>query len=278
MNHPDIEMLTQFALDDPLALDAATLVHISDCAQCMREVQQIQRVVDATLAIGGRADLKTLEAPPDRVWEGIVAAVDALEAGAQQSDSDAVRPVPVPRTTDDDVERGWLFSDGAAGTDHGSVDGHRADDGRHSRATTAWQLVAAAVIGAVVGAGAMWVISQSDDAPSDQPETVASSTLQGIAGHDASGVVDLVKTESGRELHVDLDPGEVGKGFIQVWLLDEQTQGMVALGVLENDTGTFAVPRDINLSEYSLVDVSLEPFDGDPAHSTVSLARGRVPS
>ena len=40
---------------------------------------------------------------------------------------------------------------------------------------------------------------------------------------------------------------------------------------------TFTVPPSLNLARYSQVDVSREPFDGDPAHSSVSLARGDVP-
>ena len=52
---------------------------------------------------------------------------------------------------------------------------------------------------------------------------------------------------------------------------------MVALGVIDGAKGTFTVPQALNLSKFDQVDVSREPFDGDPAHSTVSLARGPVP-
>ena len=53
---------------------------------------------------------------------------------------------------------------------------------------------------------------------------------------------------------------------------------MVALGVIDGTRGVFTVPASLNLTRYSEVDVSREPFDGDPAHSTVSLARGPVPT
>jgi hypothetical protein len=66
-------------------------------------------------------------------------------------------------------------------------------------------------------------------------------------------------------------------GFVEVWLLDAKTGGMVALGVLDGDHGSFAVPPGLDLSAYDQVDVSKEPYDGDPAHSTESLARGRLP-
>ena len=48
MTHPDPEVLTQLAMNEPLALDAETLVHISDCEQCSAEVAALQRVVSAT--------------------------------------------------------------------------------------------------------------------------------------------------------------------------------------------------------------------------------------
>ena len=72
----------------------------------------------------------------------------------------------------------------------------------------------------------------------------------------------------------DLDGGP---GFVEVWLLDAETGGMVSLGVLDGDHGSWAVPADLDLSAYDQVDVSREPYDGDPAHSQVSLARGRLP-
>jgi anti-sigma-K factor RskA len=71
--------------------------------------------------------------------------------------------------------------------------------------------------------------------------------------------------------------GGGGTGFHEVWLADAQAQRMVALGVLEGTSGTFAVPDGVSLQAYPLVDISLEPYDGDPAHSATSVARGLFP-
>ena len=60
-------------------------------------------------------------------------------------------------------------------------------------------------------------------------------------------------------------------------LLEAKTGGMVSLGVLDGDRGSYAVPPGLDLTAYDQVDVSREPYDGNPAHSKVSLARGRVP-
>ena len=53
---------------------------------------------------------------------------------------------------------------------------------------------------------------------------------------------------------------------------------LVSLGVMTSDSGTFPVPAGLNLSEYPIVDVSDEPVDGNPAHSSVSIVRGTLVS
>lgn len=44
--------------------------------------------------------------------------------------------------------------------------------------------------------------------------------------------------------------------------------------MLDGTDGRFTVPADIDLAEYSLVDISEEPDDGDPQHSGDSIVRG----
>lgn len=269
MQHPDIELLTQFALDDPLALDAATLVHVNECEQCTREIEQLRRVVDATLLIGGRSELRVFETPSPDVWSRIVAEIDAAEgedgegeehapgeSAAAQPPADDAAPAPIPL-----VAR------------HRDPSAPAEEPASRRRG---WTLLAAAVAGVVIGAGVTWAVARDSDDGS-QPTTIATSELSGFDGHDASGTATLEDKNSRQALKIDLDPGQVGDGFLQVWLLDADTGGMVALGVLDDDNGTFAVPHGLDLAQYSQIDVSLEPFDGDPAHSAVSLARGPVP-
>jgi anti-sigma-K factor RskA len=75
---------------------------------------------------------------------------------------------------------------------------------------------------------------------------------------------------------VDLDDGEQGDGFREVWLIKADASALVSLGVLEGSTGVFEVPDGIDLREYVLVDISLEPEDGDPDHSGDSIVRGEL--
>ncbi|HSS68819.1 MAG TPA: anti-sigma factor [Nocardioidaceae bacterium] len=304
MEHPDEEVLTQFALDDPLALDAATLVHISDCDRCTAEIQDIQRVVDAALAAGGRPDLQTTVAPPPSVWERVLVEVGAGSTGtadvATQPGPTALAPV---ETTDsftadsyitesaeptapaalaavepvDADEPIWLFEQpGELAT---TASGPAQSLDRPTDRRTLWQVAVAAAVGLVLGAGVTWIVVDTDSSTTQAVTgDVKTSVLTGIDGHTTSGEISLAEGSNGApEITINIDNLDKGPGFLQAWLLDADTGGMVALGVLDGSKGTFAVPPSLNLSHYSQVDVSREPFDGDPAHSTVSLARGPVP-
>ncbi|MGI9604933.1 MAG: anti-sigma factor [Acidimicrobiales bacterium] len=65
---------------------------------------------------------------------------------------------------------------------------------------------------------------------------------------------------------------------IEIWLLRPDLSDMVSLGVIDDTVGWVPVPDDIDLSEFSVVDVSLEPDDGDPTHSGRSILRGSLVS
>jgi anti-sigma-K factor RskA len=52
---------------------------------------------------------------------------------------------------------------------------------------------------------------------------------------------------------------------------------MIALGALTSGSqGRFTIPPGTNLAQYTIVDVSVESFDGDPAHSKQSMLRGTL--
>jgi hypothetical protein len=131
----------------------------------------------------------------------------------------------------------------------------------------------------VLGAGVTWLVADKDSTTTPTVSgDVKTSVLTGIDGHATSGEISLAEGNNGApEITINIDNLDKGPGFLQAWLLDADTGGMVALGVLDGTKGSFTVPPSLNLSRYSQIDVSREPFDGDPAHSTVSLARGPVP-
>jgi Anti-sigma-K factor rskA len=136
-------------------------------------------------------------------------------------------------------------------------------------------LVAAAVLaGAVIGAGTVAVVQNMDDG-----EEVTAVALDPLAGNEASGRAEVVLLKDGtRVLNVDLKAPESDDSYYEIWLIDRDVVGMFPLGVVQPGTQTVELPTGLDLGEYPIVDVSVEPLDGDPTHSGVSIARGQLES
>jgi len=217
--------------------DEDTRRHVATCARCHGDLATIARVRIAGEQLTADPALGTLARPPRGVWENI-----QREVG--ESVAVPVAPVAASRAR------------------------------RPSRRS--WVLVAASVAaGVVLGASVAAVIARGDDSTAAQ--SARTSSLDPLGDHVTSGTLALTGTSPRESLSVDLHDSDPGDGFLEVWLLDAKTGGMVALGVLDGDHGSYAVPAGLDLAAYDQVDVSREPFDGDPAHSKTSLARGQVP-
>ncbi|WP_437440904.1 anti-sigma factor [Rathayibacter oskolensis] len=131
-------------------------------------------------------------------------------------------------------------------------------------------VAAAAALVVGVAGGAWWQASRPD-----QAVVVARADLAAFPGwQGASGTAELEDTDGERELVVHLDATGGAQAYREVWLIASDASGLVGLGVLDGTDGRFTVPADVDLSQYSLVDVSEEPLDGDPSHSGDSIVRG----
>jgi anti-sigma-K factor RskA len=134
-------------------------------------------------------------------------------------------------------------------------------------------LVALAAAAAVVVVVAVSAVLRDDDA-APVTEQVALAGLPDFA--DVSGSATVVIDGDRRSLGVDLSPVEVPPGsHLELWLLDESVEELVPLGLLADDA-PHTIPPDVDLTATPIVDVSVEPDDGNPAHSGVSVARGRI--
>jgi hypothetical protein len=139
-------------------------------------------------------------------------------------------------------------------------------------------VAAGLLVGAAVGAAV------TDDGPSspgpattDPGAAVAAARLDPFGEWDSTGEATLRDTGGRWDLTVQLTapPPDTEGGFYEVWLLSADG-GAQSLGALQGDAGSYVVPAGVDLSEYDTVDVSLEPYDGDPTHSTDSIARGTL--
>ena len=105
---------------------------------------------------------------------------------------------------------------------------------------------------------------------------VASTSLAALPKHEGGGEAEIISTPQGKELIIDVSQLSTGEGFYEVWLIDPETFQMIGLGALASDSGRFPIPDGLDLTRYTVVDVSLEPFDGDPVHSRDSVVRGQL--
>lgn len=148
-----------------------------------------------------------------------------------------------------------------------------------------WVAMAAAA-GIMVGAAAVWagynVLGQGPEAGPSPTQTappavvVAEAPLQPLASYTASGKALVEKLPDGtRQLVVQLSDAPIS-GFREVWVISPDLSKLVSLGVLDGEPGVFAIPEGLDLAQYPIVDVSNEPFDGNPAHSSDSIARGEL--
>lgn len=131
-------------------------------------------------------------------------------------------------------------------------------------------LTAAAALVLLAGVVAVAVLAGRDP----EPTVVASSALDLLPG-DGEGHAELVEVDGRLRLRVDLAGVEPDDGFLEVWLIDPEVTQLVSLGPVRED-GLYDLPPTIDPKAFPIVDVSIEPLDGDPTHSGNSVLRGQL--
>jgi hypothetical protein len=261
--HCTPEDLALAALREPLPDTAAA--HLAGCAQCTGEAGRLRRAVDV-LAVPELADPGPPVAPPPGLWAGIAAATGVVTAPRPEvvaASAPSAGPVP-------DVPPVPLAVPPAPAAPAAPLAPVVPLRPRRSRVLLA--AAAALVVGLGVGAGAVALLGGDDDGVA-----VAAAELDPLEGSGASGSASVVEREDGtRVLRVELSAGAPDEGYYEAWLLTESVSGLVPLGVVRPGTEEFELPAGLDLGEYPVVDVSVEPLDGDPAHSGQSIARGEL--
>ena len=190
------------------------------------------------------------ERPSEAVWDGIVielgATVDRVVAGPGAVDASPKSSVPEP-------EAGAVVRDISSARSWGR--------------RTAFLTAAAAAV--LLIALPLAIALRGDDAPDRRAELAA------LADFDGTGQAEL----AGRDLSVRFDGVDAPSGsFYELWLLDldaGEVNDLRSLGRVEVAAdGTFVIPDDVDLDRFDVVDVSVEPDDGDPDHSGASILRG----
>lgn len=264
MSHLDPERLALIALGEPA--EPGEQAHLEGCDQCAAERDEL-----AAAVMVGRAtvDMGGLEAPPERVWQGILRDIASADTGEDAR--------PSGLATDAAAPAAQSVTDGAAPAPRDPSPPTRArartSGARAGRSRMFFTLAASiAVLLVIVGIG-----FAVRPAP---PVELAAATLEAFPQHPgASGTAVVVETDGTQRVRVSVDAADTSAdGFREVWLITADASALVSLGMLEGSEGEFAIPDGIDIGEYVLVDVSLEPTDGDPTHSGDSIVRGELHS
>lgn len=151
----------------------------------------------------------------------------------------------------------------------------RAARGGPARRTSMRLAAAAAVAGLLVGSVATGlIVAANDDGTAGR--VLARTRLAALPERSGSGDAELLGSGTGRVLEVDVRGLTRGDGFYEVWLLGAEGTRLVSLGLLDGTTARFPIPPEVDVADYPVVDVSLEPADGNPAHSGDSIVRGSL--
>ncbi len=200
---------------------------------------------------GGLPEMPT-EQPTEAVWDAITAELGPTVAGSPSSAGDRSSVPSAPSV---------------AASDDGALAEVRSITSARSWARPL-AMVAGAAAALLVGVPLFLAVTGGTD-PSQRAELAA------LEGFDGSGEAEV----AGSELSVRFDGADAPEGsFYELWLLDlegDELEDLVSLGQVEVAAdGSFVIPEGIDLGEFDVVDVSVEPDDGNPDHSGVSILRG----
>jgi hypothetical protein len=255
--HSDPDVIALRAIGEA-AGDEEQITHLAECSQCAAELEELRHV--ATI-VQEEDSMLSLEHPPARVWERIQAELQ-IDPSSPTTDqpplalSDASAP----------FDAGSLVEPEHAAPAPDSVPAQRGG-------TSKWVLaLAAGVTGIAVGGLG---VSLWDGAGDADQQVVAQTELEPLPDWPgSSGQANVVQVDGSQVLEVSVADTAAADGYQEVWLIDTNVEGMISLGVLEGEDGQFVIPTGIDVGDFPIVDISLEPTDGKPEHSGNSIVRG----
>jgi hypothetical protein len=254
MSHCDPTTLALAALGEDLSPQDAA--HLESCEHCLADTAELIEVV--TIA---RDAPKELPAVPERVWAAIASDLGLASA----PDGAEVLSMPAPRV--------------GTPVEPASAEAAVVVPLAPRRRSPILGLGIAAAAGALVGGAVVWAAadpSGGGEPTSPQATVVAQAALEPLSPEVTQpGQAQVLDSPDGQVVRVDATALPPVDGYYEVWLIDEDVAGMIALGALPaGSVGTFTVPPGVLIEDFPILDISLEPLNGDPTHSKESVLRG----
>ena len=139
---------------------------------------------------------------------------------------------------------------------------------RDRRRRGRWLLAAAVLVALLLGLGGYTAGRDRDDT---RGQTVALAAAGGSANAEArmrGAGDDQIMTMTARGL-----PRPPAGAYYEVWLVDAAGKEFPVGVLAANGEGIWSLPAEV-AARYRVIDVTLEPADGDPSRSAESVLRG----
>lgn len=209
---------------------------------------------------GVTASDHVLENPPSSVWTGIEQTL-----GAERATESAAS----------------TYADPAAGIGGAPAPDTPATPVRASLTTRSrprWRsiaAIAATLVMLVVGVSVF-----ASKATSNRRVTLAAARLSSDGLPDAPagliGGAEVIKRGGKVYLRVTTSRLSPKSGeYLELWMIDTNVKGMVSIGIVDQ-AGDYELPTGLRFADFPIVDISSEPYDGNPTHSGHSLLRGTL--
>lgn len=256
--HPDPEDLALAALPAE-APDPQVAAHLADCSTCRAHVADLTHTV--ALAQEGAIE-ERVQGAPEQVWGAIVA-----ELGSELSP-----PGDLPTLRANGPRLGTLDPPPAKAP------------GRRPWWRAAAVPVAATLVAVALGVGLGFGLGRADAGGGPLPSSTIVAQLRPVGVIDPAGTGTMSAAEQGgvrtMVIHLSGVTDTAGADYLEAWLMNRDGTQIVALGALtrgDSDyNGSFTVPANLPLTQLDIVDISAEHYDGNPAHSGLSILRGTL--
>ena len=204
--------------------------------------------------------------------------LDHIESLLAELDVDDLEPVVPPEDVWAGIDR--VVADPAP-TSSGSAP-VRSIAARRRRRTVTWVLATAAAIVLVVAA----TVALVGRGTTDEEVAVAALTFDPATfdprGADATADAHLVDSDGTYSIRLtDTNFPELDGDDLELWLIEPDAEGnpvdVAPVSLVDPDgDGTYEVPAGLDPTTHFVVDISIEPRDGDATHSGQSILRGAL--
>jgi len=192
-----------------------------------------------------------------------------IEAMLRELDEDDLQPSPPPPEVWSGIEAAIAAPDPVV-----------AIEGRSRRRP--WLLAAAAVVVVAIAGVVVALVIGGDESQVVSTAVLVHDPAFDPRGAESAATANLVERDGHFEIDLtDADLPTLADDDLELWLIEPDSDGnpvdVQPIAVIEgSEPGNYRVPAGLDPGSHYVVDISIEPRDGDAAHSGQSILRGAL--